>query len=128
MIQRCYNRKHISFPRYGAIGITVCDWWRDSFENFQADMGQRPPGKAAIDRIDNARGYSPENCRWVTYQENARNRRSNRILTCQGVGKPLAQWCDELGLGPKEYGTIWMRLKRGWSDAEAIGEFMTQEV
>src|SRR4051812_49110442 len=57
MIRRCANPRNDSYPRYGAIGITVCERWRN-FENFLADMGERPPGKS-IDRIDNARGYEP---------------------------------------------------------------------
>lgn len=63
-------------PRYIAKGITVCDHWLHSFENFYADMGDPPPG-LTLDRIDGAKGYSPENCRWATYKEQNRNLDNN---------------------------------------------------
>lgn len=73
MIQRCKNPKSTSFPRYGGVGITVCDRWLN-FSDFLADMGPRPPGRT-IDRLQNHLGYQPGNCRWATAQEQAHNKR-----------------------------------------------------
>jgi hypothetical protein len=74
MMQRCGNPNDKSFSRYGARGIRVCERWR-SFENFLADMGPRPSPTHSIDRIDNALGYEPGNCRWATAAEQNANRR-----------------------------------------------------
>ena len=78
MIQRCYNPKRKDYPRYGGRGITVCDRWLASFENFLADMGHPPPG-LTLDRIDTNGPYSPENCKWSTPSEQQFNRRKYTI-------------------------------------------------
>ena len=77
MIQRCSNIKNEHFKDYGGRGITVCDSWKNSFENFHADMGNRPKGKT-IDRVNNNGNYEKSNCRWATPIEQAHNRRMNR--------------------------------------------------
>jgi len=95
---RCYNPNHISFASYGGRGIDVCDRWLHSFDFFLEDMGERPFLKAQIDRIDNDKGYYPENCRWATTTQNARNKRNNRIITYNGETLTAIEWSERLGI------------------------------
>lgn len=74
MIERCYYQKSQNYPYYGGLGIKVCKRWKDSFENFLEDMGECPKG-LTLDRRNNWRGYSKNNCRWATKKEQSNNRR-----------------------------------------------------
>jgi hypothetical protein len=96
--------------------ITVCDRWK-SFENFFADMGRRPPGKT-LDRIDNSKGYSPENCRWATRSEQQKNRSVNHMIEVDGRRQCLADWSRETGVTVT---TILGRIQRKIPLREAIG-------
>jgi hypothetical protein len=116
IIARCYDEAQISYPRYGGRGIKVCDRWRKSFENFYADMGDVPIGRQ-IDRIDNNGDYSPENCRWVSVIDNARNRRTTKMLTYEGRTAPLAVWAEEIGIPLTR---LSRRIREGWSPEEAL--------
>jgi hypothetical protein len=81
MIRRCTNPRDPGFPSYGARGIGVSPRWREDFMVFFADMGPRPSLGHSIDRLDNARGYEPDNCRWATKSQQQRNRvrRANAV-------------------------------------------------
>lgn len=122
MLKRCAPGSP-RYESYGDRGITVCERWRDSFENFLADMGPRPKGKRngraifSIDRIDNERGYEPGNCRWTTATPQARNARSNVEITHGGVTLCLSAWAERLGVS---YSTLTWRRYRGWSDHEVL--------
>jgi hypothetical protein len=77
MRERCRSRRCKDYKDYGGRGITVCARWRDSFQNFLADMGRRPKGKS-LDRIDNDGNYKPSNCQWTTHRAQMKNRRPQR--------------------------------------------------
>jgi len=117
MRQRCYCPKSISYPNYGARGIRVCDRWNDSFAHFLEDMGVCPSPRHEIDRVDNEGNYKPGNCRWADRIQNARNKRSNHLLTFNGEALCLSQWCERLGF-PKYI--VPNRLRRGWSVERAL--------
>lgn len=109
MKNRCNNPRCDRYADYGGRGITVCERWNNSFENFLSDMGECPPGMQ-IDRIDNNDGYKPGNCKWSTRKEQSANRRSNRLLSLNGETRRITVWAALLGLGQN---TIRDRLKRG---------------
>ncbi|MBE6943806.1 MAG: hypothetical protein E7453_06045 [Ruminococcaceae bacterium] len=119
MKQRCTNPKHNGFTRYGGRGIKVCDEWLHNFQAFYdwATANGYRDG-LSIDRIDNNKGYSPDNCRWVTREEQNNNTSSNHLITLNGQTKTLAQWGRQLGIKPSTYGS---RMRRGWPPEEALG-------
>lgn len=117
MWTRCTNPKQRSWQRYGGRGIKVCDRWKD-FALFLEDMGERPK-ESTLDRIDNNGDYTPSNCRWACFRQQARNRRGSLHITHNGQIKPLAQWAEELGM---VYSTLYNRIYRyGWSIERAMG-------
>jgi len=99
MIQRCYDPNVAHYKRYGALGITTCDRWKNSFDSFLADMGERPVGMT-LDRIDSNGNYSKENCRWATPSQQSNNRKKNNILTFDGISKSLTLWAKEKNMIP----------------------------
>ncbi len=113
IIRRCTSRNPKRSKHYGARGIKMCDRWRNSFVAFMEDMGPRPSPRHSVDRYPDANGnYEPSNCRWATQKEQARNKRTNRILTWKGRSQCMADWADELC---EKYARIYKRLSRGWS-------------
>ena len=119
MRQRCHNPKSKDFKNYGGRGITICERW-SLFENFLADMGERPAG-LMLERINNERGYSPENCKWATRIEQNSNTRQNRYWTFNGRTMTTSQWAQSMGIDD----TIFhKRVYRGWG----IERILTQPV
>lgn len=110
MWTRCRGKKH-----YADRGITVCERWK-LFENFLADMGERPPN-LSIERIDNNGNYCPENCKWATQKEQTFNRRVTLLATINGITKPAIEWADGCGVNRKAF---YYRLSRGWPIERAL--------
>lgn len=109
MIQRCNNPKHVHYARYGGAGVAICERWL-KFENFLADMGERPDGHS-LDRLDGSKGYDQSNCRWSTPKSQANNRRNNRKLTLGDMTDTVVGWSERTGLSIL---TIRGRLRAGW--------------
>lgn len=116
MIDRCRNKRR----NYGKRNIQVCDRWLNSFSAFYVDMGEPPSRKHSIDRIDTYGNYEPDNCRWATRQEQARNTSSNTILSHKGQGKTIAEWSEITGIKSV---TICARIySYGWNVSKALTE------
>ena len=98
MKSRCYIPTNHKYPIYGSRGISVCDRWRDSFENFLADMGPKPSPKHSIDRKDNDGNYEPGNCHWATKKQQSRNTRKNHMIEIDGQRMCLIEWCEKLSV------------------------------
>jgi hypothetical protein len=115
MIARCSGKDDLGKQYYQDRGITVCDRWLD-FEGFLSDMGERPKG-CTIDRINNDAGYSKENCRWATKDQQSRNTSRSQNYTYQGETLCQKDWAKKLGI-PET--TLLYRLRRMSVD-DAIG-------
>ena len=115
MMRRCYNTADSVYEYYGKRGIKVDSSWH-IYKNFKKDMYPRKPN-TTLERIDNNKNYCVSNCKWATKEEQANNRRNNRIEALNGVNKTLAQWCRKYN---KSYSKVHQRLARGWSLEEAL--------
>lgn len=116
--QRCLNQNTKDYLRYGGRGISICEEWKDNFQAFydwaivhgyQDDL--------SIDRINNDKGYCPENCRWISNKAQANNRRANHQITHNGETHTITEWSEITGI---ERCTILWRLKAGWSVEKAL--------
>lgn len=117
MLARCYRTASSSYKDYGGRGIKVCKRWRNSFENFLADVGRKPSPKHTLEREDNDSDYCPSNVIWATRKQQASNRRTTCFFTLNGMKKSVGAWADELGVNAS---ALRMRRKRGWSDKKAL--------
>jgi hypothetical protein len=116
MRRRCHDPGDKDYPSYGGRGVTVCERW-GAFENFLADMGERPPG-ATLDRFPRKDGnYEPGNCRWASARDQANNRRDNHLLTIGDDTASLTEWARRSGLSTR---CIWHRLRRGLAGRDLL--------
>jgi hypothetical protein len=119
MKQRCLNENNIQYIDYGERGITICEEWKNDFElfyNWSISNGYEEG--LSIDRINNDKGYYPDNCRWTNELVQANNTRSNHYLTFGSETKTIAEWGRELNLPAK---IISDRItKQGWSIEKAL--------
>lgn len=115
MRSRCNNPNTRAYADYGARGITVDPSW-SRFSNFIADMGH-PPSGMTLERKDNSKGYSKENCIWATRTTQGRNKRNNVLLTVDGETHPLSVWAERSGI---PYKTLHMRIRKGWLPEDAV--------
>lgn len=109
MKRRCNNENSKEYVAYGAKGIKVSDSWAKSFPNFYTDMGTSWFAGASLDRIDNSKGYSKENCRWATMADQARNKTTVRLYDFEGERLTIPQIAEKVGIKPK---TLYARLVR----------------
>lgn len=115
--QRCHNPNTRAYQDYGARGITVCDRWMESFENFLADMGPKPSPRHSIERVNNDLGYSPDNCKWATRAEQNRNTRANHVISHNGETMCLRDWAKRLELTSD---ALTRRIEAGWPIEEVL--------
>jgi hypothetical protein len=114
--ERCHTPTHAQFASYGDRGISVCPEWRNDFLAFFAYIGQCPDGHS-LDRINNDGNYEPGNVRWATRTEQQRNRRTNHLITHNGVTACITEWAHRLGV-PRN--RLVERFRHGWSTERAL--------
>jgi hypothetical protein len=129
MRNRCDNPNHESYSRYGGRGIRYTEDW-DDFSRFLEDMGKKPTPKHELERIDNDKNYSKDNCVWATRKEQTRNRggkRATRMYTYDGKTMCIKDWADYLNISP---GSLRKRLDKGWPLEKALssGKYDTPPV
>lgn len=112
MRSRCGRERNSQYHNYGGRGITVCSRWKH-FELFYADMAPTFFEGAELDRKDTNGNYDPGNCRWVRSVDQQRNKRSNRMVTLNGVRRTLVEWSEVSGV---KASTILARIRRGWPE------------
>lgn len=118
MISRCYKKNDRKYKDYGGRGITVCSEWRDSFQRFcDWAMANGYTDELSIDRIDNNNGYSPDNCRWATFKQQANNKRTNKTVTIKGETMTIAQAAEKAGVSTQ---TMWWRVENGKRGEELL--------
>lgn len=124
MIERCCNQSADNYKWYGGRGISVCQRWLDSIQNFAVDMGPRPTD-GTLDRINNDGNYEPTNCRWANRIVQARNRPGLIAITIWGETKCPAAWAEDRRCKPTR-AALYKRLQAGWDGVRAVTEPMSR--
>jgi hypothetical protein len=128
MLGRCYRKNNHKYPKYGAVGIIVCERWRHSFENFFSDMGEKPSNIHTLDRFPNNKGnYEPGNVRWATPKEQSGNIITNRWLEHDGRKMIMSDWARELGIGGRSQ-EIYYYFKKGKSFSWIYSYFLQKQL
>ena len=122
MKSRCRNPSSRSYKYYAGRGITMCDRWND-YSNFLVDMGPRPPG-TTLERTDVNLGYTPDNCVWATWDQQARNRRNNVFVMLDGERIVISDACRRLGI--KGRGISWRAAQQGVSPQDMIDRYVSK--
>lgn len=117
MKARCLNSNEPGFHRYGGRGIQICERWKNSFENFLTDMGEKPSPSHSIDRIDVDGNYEPSNCRWATKTEQSRNQRSNRLIEYNGSMIHISVLAKQACVSRPVF---CRRINNGWTVEESL--------
>ena len=119
MIDRCHNPNCAAYKYYGAKGILMCDEWRHNYVAFRDWSYQHGYSEdLTIDRIDNTKGYSPDNCKYSTAKEQARNRTTSRMVTYNGETHCLAEWAEIMNISAPN---LRYRISHGWPVEKALG-------
>jgi hypothetical protein len=119
MRRRCYATHRKEYPNYGGRGITVCDRWLESFDNFLADMGPKPEGYT-IERVNNNGNYTPENCKWVPRPVQERNKRTNARYNFNGESLLVVEAAEVYGI---KAATLYNRINTlKWEPSRAVNE------
>ena len=117
---RCLSKKSKDYKHYGARGISICSEWDDFKVFYEWAYSANYNDHLTLERVDNNRGYGPDNCMWATRKEQARNKRNNRLITFDGQTQTVAEWADTLNIS---YNMVRMRLHRGWTEERALNNF-----
>ena len=120
MKTRCYNENNKGFSYYGGRGIVLSDSWKESRINFFNDMLPSYKENLILERIDNNKGYSKENCRWATWKEQANNTRHNVKVDFMGKSMNVSQWADELGISRNTMNSRMYKYRRGFMKIESV--------
>ena len=123
MIRRCHNKNNSNYPAYGGRKIKVCpEWKKDFWKFYDWAMANNYSDKYTLDRIDNSKGYGPDNCRWATKKQQANNTRWCRNITIDGITHTMKEWSEISGI---KYDTLRKQLDtRPWVVKEKLKNFI----